>query len=84
MKRVPVAGNLQSIAQSFRNCLIADPEIIQRFLGPTFFAFRAPRLQYSLSVASVTSPLRSAAASLAVYQPFDFSPTATQLYRTAG
>lgn len=46
---------------------MAAPEIIQRFLGPTFFAITSRRLQYSLTVASVTSSLRREAVSFAVY-----------------
>ena len=55
--------------QSFRSFLMEAPEIIQRFLGPTFLAATLPCLQYSLTVASVTSSLSNEAASLALYQP---------------
>ena len=60
--------------------MIEDPRIIQRFLGPTRLHFRVLFLQYSFTVASVTSLPRSPAVSRALYQRLGSISLPTQTF----
>ena len=70
-------GNHESKPHFFRRARIEPPCTIQRFLGPTRLHFRALFLQYSFTVASVTSLPSKSDVSRAVYQLFGFIPFPT-------
>ena len=64
---------------------MAAPEIIQRFLGPTFFATSFRLLQYSLTVASSYLVIEEGSGlSSAVYHWSLFTGFDTDNYSTAG
>jgi len=69
--------NHRSRLHFFRRVRIEAPSTIQRFLGPTRLHFTALFLQYSFTVASVTSLPSKSDVSRAVYQLFGSIPFVT-------